>query len=147
MLNLLLSDLIVPEVGPKMSMSNIFNYAPKSKADVFVKICWVFSLTVQLKLKCQRPWSCFPLLGSVIVQRMLCLTEEPYLVIPLLQRVTHRRIAYVAASKSTYFAVGVVPQKGSRNVVNTFPLAWFMYLIQSKEADNVEFPQRLCITV
>lgn len=55
MLMLLPSDLIVPEVGLKMGISNIFNYAPRSKADVFVIIFLVCSMMVQLKLQCQKP--------------------------------------------------------------------------------------------
>lgn len=106
MLNLLLSDLIVPEVGPKKGISNIFNYTPRSNADVFLIICWVCSMTMQLKLKCQKPQSCFPVFGSMTVQEILYATPASRLVISVLQRVPHRRIAHVAAFCSMYFVVG-----------------------------------------
>lgn len=50
MANLLHSDLIVPEVGSEMvGMRNIFNYAFRRKVDVFVIICWLCRMTVNLK--------------------------------------------------------------------------------------------------
>lgn len=104
MLNLLPSDLIVPEVGPKMGMSSIFNYAPRSKADVFVIICWMCGMMVQLKLQCQRPQSCFPVLGSMIVDTgNYSVQQQSRLVTSWLQRVPCRRIARVASSCSKYF--------------------------------------------
>lgn len=103
-LNLLLSDLIVPEVGPEMVMSNIFNYAPRSKAHVFVIIYWVCSMTVQLKLQSQGPQSCFPVLGFIIVDMQnYSVQQQSCLVISWLQSVPCRRIVCEAACCSKYF--------------------------------------------
>lgn len=49
MLNLLCSDLIVPEVGSEMG--GYENYALRRRVDVFVIIGWVCSMTVLLKLQ------------------------------------------------------------------------------------------------
>lgn len=103
-LNLLLSDLIVSEVGPKMGMSNIFNYAPRSKAHVFVIIYWVCSMTVQLKLQSQGPQSCFPVLGFVVVGiENYSVQQQSHSVASWLQRVPCRRTVFEAACCSKYF--------------------------------------------
>lgn len=45
-------------------------------------------------------------IGSMTVQEILCATPASHLVISVLQRVPHRRIAHVAAFCSMYFVVG-----------------------------------------
>lgn len=100
-------------------------------------------MTVQLTLQCQKPKVAFPVYENRC-GKLFSATAVMFSNIVAPKSTLQKNYLYSCLLQQV-LCLGEVHR--TNYSVNTLPLAWLLHLIQSKEADNVEFSVRLCIKV